>query len=369
MSEHGACTIPWLPPLAAAVAAGEPAVLAVVAIVQGSAPRETGAAMVVTANACTGSIGGGHLEFEAARVAREALDQGTTGTWTVRFPLAARLGQCCGGVATLAFSRIDREARAWLDVAIACERTGESFALLSFVGAQRTRGAHLVVTADDARGTLGDAGVDSAAVALARTRLAGGAEGPALVPFAAGEAATLLIQVERPDAFPVLVFGNGHVGRALVQVLGVVPAQVRWIDSREGDFPANVPVNARIVATDSPEDEIDNAPAGAFVVVATHSHPLDFALIERALARDDWAYIGLIGSRSKRAQLERRMTARGAMTEALARVQCPIGTSAVRLAGKQPGTIAVAIAAELLLAHERARHANAPRSVASLRPA
>ncbi|HKU86675.1 MAG TPA: xanthine dehydrogenase accessory protein XdhC [Casimicrobiaceae bacterium] len=367
MSEHAPCTIAWLPPVAAAVAAGETAVLIVVAAVQGSAPRETGAAMVVTASACTGSIGGGHLEFEALRVAREALDHGTGGTWTVRFPLAARLGQCCGGVATLAFSRIDRDARAWLDAAVACERTGASFALLSCVG--EAPGTQLVVTADDARGSLGSADLDSAAVALARTRLAGGAQGPALVPFAANEGATLLLQVQRPDAFPVLVFGNGHVGRALVHVLAVLPAQVRWIDSREADFPEDVPANTRVVVTDSPEDEIDDAPAGSFVVVATHSHPLDFALIECALARDDWAYLGLIGSRSKRAQFERRMAARGARLEALARVQCPIGTSAVKLAGKHPGTIAVAIAVELLAVRERGQHANAPRGVALLRPA
>jgi xanthine dehydrogenase accessory factor len=92
-------------------------------------------------------------------------------------------------------------------------------------------------------------------------------------------------------------------------------------------------------------------------------------LIERALARDDLAYLGLIGSNSKRAQFERRMAARGAPVEALARVQCPIGTSAVKLTDKHPGTIAVAIAVELLAVRERARHANAPRSVALLRPA
>jgi len=328
------------------MAAGEAAVLVVVATVQGSAPRETGAAMVVTANACTGSVGGGHLEFEALRVAREALGHETTGTWTVRFPLAARLGQCCGGVATLAFSRIDHGARAWLDAAVACERTGAPFALLSSVGA--TPGTQLVVTADDARGTLGSADLDSAAVALARTRLAGAAQGPALVPFAAGERATLLVHVERPDPFPVLVFGNGHVGRALVQVLGVLPAQIRWIDAREEDFPAHAPRNVEVVATDVPEAELRDAPRGSFVLVTTHSHDLDFTLVETALARDDWRYVGMIGSRSKRAQMERRLTAHGIAAERIARVVCPIGAALPGLTGKAPGTIAIAVAAELL---------------------
>ena len=107
-----ACTVPWLESLVDALARDEQAVLVVVASTQGSAPRETGAAMVVTMTGCVGSVGGGHLEFEATKIARDALATQTPGTWTVRFPLAARLGQCCGGVAMLAFSSIDRRARA-----------------------------------------------------------------------------------------------------------------------------------------------------------------------------------------------------------------------------------------------------------------
>ena len=106
MSEHGRCTVPWLEPLAGALALDGEAVLAVVASTQGSAPREAGATMVIAHDGVRGSIGGGHLEFEALRIARDALATPTTeGAWIVRFPLAARLGQCCGGVATLAFSQ------------------------------------------------------------------------------------------------------------------------------------------------------------------------------------------------------------------------------------------------------------------------
>jgi len=190
----------------------------------------------------------------------------------------------------------------------------------------------------------------------------------ALVRFASGEQAPLLIQIERSDAFPVLLFGNGHVGRALVNVLGVVPARVRWIDSRADDFPRVVASNVRIVVTETPEDELLHAPSGAFVVVTTHSHALDFTLIAEALARDDWRYLGLIGSKSKRAQFERRLAARGFSAEASARIRCPIGTEGVALKAKHPGAIAVAIAAELLFVREAmARSADASRGVATLR--
>ena len=79
MSEYASGTIPWLQPLAAAVTAGEPAVLVVVATVQGSAPRETGAAMVVTANACTGSVGGGHCSPTSGPCPRDAGWRHTSG--------------------------------------------------------------------------------------------------------------------------------------------------------------------------------------------------------------------------------------------------------------------------------------------------
>ena len=95
--------VAWLDGLERALARDGAAVLVVVATAKGSTPRETGAAMVVTRDGTIGSIGGGHLEYEATRIARDALDDDAGGSFVVRYPLAASLGQCCGGVATLAF--------------------------------------------------------------------------------------------------------------------------------------------------------------------------------------------------------------------------------------------------------------------------
>ena len=75
--------------------------------------------------------------------------------------------------------------------------------------------------------------------------------------------ASLLFHVVRPSAFHVHVFGNGHVGRALVQVLGALPAAVKWIDTREHDFPAAVPANVEVVVTGDPVAEPDYTPAVA----------------------------------------------------------------------------------------------------------
>jgi xanthine dehydrogenase accessory factor len=355
----------WLEPLAAALALDGEAVLVVVAATQGSAPREPGTAMVIANAAVHGTIGGGHLEFEALRIGRDALaTTSTQGAWIVRFPLAARLGQCCGGVATLAFVKLDRRARPWLDGALSCARTGAAFALVTAIANATQEPGALLVTPDDTRGTLGNPATDSAAIALARTRLAGTTQGAALVRFAEDETTTLLVQVERPDPFDVLVFGNGHVGRALVDVLGVVPARVRWIDSRAVDFPRAVPRNVEVIVADEPDDELRRAPAGAYVVIATHSHALDLTLIETTLARNDLRYVGLIGSRSKRAQFERRLMARGHAAEALARIHCPIGAQGAPIKGKHPGAIAIAIAAELIIVREAAARSSGLRVAA-----
>ena len=342
----------WHEVLRAALSSGERAVLVTVAAIAGSTPREAGAEMVVTPSEVSGTIGGGHLEYEALRLAREALETpGPPAQWLVRFPLAARLGQCCGGVATLSFATLDDSALHWLDVVGACVRARTPFVVIGCIAPGVHAGGRLVVTADDARGSLGNAALDSTAVAQARARLV---PPPAEARDRSGlfneGADTLFIHVIVPDAFPVCIFGNVHVGRALVQVLGAVAAEVRWIDLREQDFPSQVPGNVEIVVTDDPTSEVATAPRGASLVVMTHSHPLDFDIVEAALARNDWAYLGLIGSKAKRAQFERRLLARGTAPDALLSVTCPIGVGPLR--SKVPGVIAVAVAAELLALRE-----------------
>lgn len=342
----------WHDVARAAVARGESAVLITVAAAAGSTPRESGAAMVVTSDGVSGTIGGGHLEYEATRLAREALaGRAPPAQWLVRFPLAARLGQCCGGVATLSFATLDASATSWLDVVAACARASTPQVIIGRIEPGERAGGRLVISADDARGTLGGSAIDSVAVAEARARLAL----PASEPRSGSgvltvDGVTLFAHVVRPDGFTVCVFGNGHVGRALVQVLGVLPAEVRWVDTREHDFPVRLPGNVEIVATDDPPAEVAGCPRGAYLVVMTHSHPLDFDILEAALERDDWRYLGLIGSKSKRAQFERRLVARGTPPDTQFRLTCPIGVGALK--SKEPGVIAVAVAAELIAVRE-----------------
>ena len=176
---------------------------------------------------------------------------------------------------------------------------GAGVAVAVVHGLAAAAGRRMVVTATTVEGSLGAAALDAAAIALARAQLAAADAGSA--PAAVDRAADLPVVLHLPGTatFDVLLFGNGHVGRALAQVLRALPARVRWIDAREADFPAATAGNVEIVATDLPEAELRAAPTGATVVVATHSHALDFDIVAAALARDDWSYLGMIGSRGE----------------------------------------------------------------------
>jgi xanthine dehydrogenase accessory factor len=153
----------------------------------------------------------------------------------------------------------------------------------------------------------------------------------------------------------VLVFGAGHVGKALVPLLAQLPCEIAWIDPRAEEFPGALPANVRQIDSSTPEYCVDDALPGSFYIVMTHSHALDQAICERILRRGDFTYCGLIGSRSKRLKFEKRLRARGISAPTLQRLVCPIGVAGID--GKQPAEIAVAVAAQLLIEYGQ-RHVN-----------
>lgn len=149
----------------------------------------------------------------------------------------------------------------------------------------------------------------------------------------------------------LLLFGAGHVGRALALALAPLPFRVQWFDGRENAFPAHVPTNCETIFAQDPEAAIAAAPPGAFALVTTHSHALDLALSAAALSRGDIPYVGLIGSATKRARFEARFREIGLPEERIAMLACPIGIAGVE--DKDPAIIAAATAAELLIVRER----------------
>jgi xanthine dehydrogenase accessory factor len=154
---------------------------------------------------------------------------------------------------------------------------------------------------------------------------------------------------EPPPRFALQLYGAGHVGRAVVNLLSGLDCRVWWIDEREAEFPArgHAPHIER-VCVEPVEAEVAPAPAGAYYLVLTHSHELDQRIAEAILRRGDFGWFGLIGSATKRARFEHRLAQRGIAPATVARMVCPIGVPGVD--GKEPEVIAVAVVAQLLQA-------------------
>ena len=152
-------------------------------------------------------------------------------------------------------------------------------------------------------------------------------------------------------ATPVLLFGAGHVGRAVVLALAPLPFAVHWIDSRPDQFPQYVPGNVVTVRSEAPVARTCASAGRCLVIVMTHSHPLDFDITAAALQRETFEFVGLIGSETKRARFASFARQVGVTARQLDRLVCPIGIAEIK--GKEPAVIAAALAAQLLVVRER----------------
>jgi xanthine dehydrogenase accessory factor len=298
--------------------------------VAGSVPREAGARIVLQPDGgFFGTIGGGRLEYEAIASARAALASGRGAAHFRDWPLGPNLGQCCGGMVTTLTETFDANDLDVVRQFEAAEKSGV-FAAISHIG-------------DDGR---------IARVAATRAQ-PGKPAGPAMT----ASTKSFFKEEFGEVATPVLLFGAGHVGRALVLALAPLPFAVRWIDSRPNEFSQFVPPNVVTICTDAPDREIAAAPHGAFVIVMTHSHALDFDVTAAALKREVFDFVGLIGSDTKRARFVTWARQMGVAETEIARLVCPIGI--LQIKGKEPAVIAAGIAAQLLMVAEEAAAATA----------
>ncbi|GAB3629356.1 xanthine dehydrogenase accessory protein XdhC [Pandoraea terrae] len=339
----------WIEQAHRLLARGEAAVLVTVARVEGSAPREAGACILVTREHVWQTIGGGHLEWRAMEVARCLLRQyGQQGGRHVeRFSLGPSLGQCCGGAVTLAFEVLTLADLGWVTTLGKRLAVGQTTLRSVAFGAP---GADAVCVAHQGGPvTLGEPDDDGAPVRP--YTLTRDADDAACTFWQAEDGWLWLTERIAPSDFHIVLFGAGHVGRALVDVLATLPCRVTWADERSETFPASVPSNVTVESTDTPEAVVDDAPAGTYFLVMTHNHALDQRLCEQIFKRDDFAYFGLIGSMTKRRQFEHRLRDRGVPAERFEQMVCPIGVAGIT--GKAPATIAIAVAAQLLRVREQ----------------
>ena len=308
---------------------GETVVRIVVAVVQGSAPREPGVGMLVGGQTVLGTIGGGELEWRAVRAAGEMRDTEAVPALVQRLVLAADLGQCCGGVVELWMERYTPRDLGLIDALIAAVTRGPAVLETTLRGATIER--RILAAAADAH--LG------ALLALPRSAA------PPRLQTAADGAVQLRERVDESWP-PVWLYGAGHVGQAVARLLTELPFDLTWIDSRAGLFSPECAAAAQVVCTPDPAAHVAAAPAGARHLIMTHSHALDFELCQRVLARGDFAWLGLIGSKSKAARFRSRLVRAGFAPALVGRLVCPIGIDGV--ASKWPAAIGIAVAAQLL---------------------
>jgi xanthine dehydrogenase accessory factor len=360
--------IAWLRQVAALRLERRRAVAVTVVRVKGSAPREPGAKMLVEPDAIHGTIGGGNLELTAVRIARAMFAPraygGPAGAIALRrFPLGATLGQCCGGAVDLLFEPLAFDLPAfdlpafdlpafeddWVDALQQAQRSARPCVVVTPIDPALP--GKLVVDADHVLGAWRGAGAPmQPAVEHARRLLADGRPGARVVDIAAADAAPFVFETVAPVDLRIVLFGAGHVGRALVGALAALDCDLTWVDDRDAAFPPSVPEQFDVAATDAPLSYVDQASPGTCFLVMTYSHALDLELTEAILRRGDFRYLGLIGSMTKRRRFEQRLGVRGFDPDALARIRCPIGIAGIE--SKEPAAIAIAVAAELLQLRE-----------------
>jgi xanthine dehydrogenase accessory factor len=147
----------------------------------------------------------------------------------------------------------------------------------------------------------------------------------------------------------VMIFGAGHVGRALVLALAPLPFDVTWADPRPEAFPAAHPANVKAVTGD-PVGVATNASADSFAFIMSHSHALDLQIVDAALRNPAIAHVGVIGSATKRARFEKRLRQSGIDGQRVDALICPIGIGGIK--SKLAAAIAVSVAAQIIVLDE-----------------
>ncbi len=217
----------------------------------------------------------------------------------------------------------------------------------------REAGTQMLVWADRTEGTIGGGRLEWDAMAEARRMLADGRTqhsariplGPALGQCCGGSVSLgweLADEVEALQTRPLWIYGAGHIGRALVNVMVPLPDfEITWVDTHADRFP-NTEITT-LVATD-PAMVVKHAPAHTDHLILTYSHDIDLALCHAVLSHD-FHGAGLIGSATKWARFKSRLAALGHAPAQIARITCPIGDPSL---GKHPAAIALGVGTAMI---------------------
>jgi len=246
----------------------------------------------------------------------------------------------------------------WYEAVVKCEQQGKAYVLATVMGAAgsvpRDQGSKMVITEDSQYDTLGGGHLEYKVVQHAQTLLAEQSSGNYVEHFplgaslgqCCGGSVSVLFESFAVKGLNLTVFGAGHVAKALMAILSQLPGKIRWVDSRQDMFSGHQYPNVENIHASEPVDMIKTLPTNSQVLVLTHNHQLDFELIEHALKRDDFSFVGCIGSQTKAQRFEMRLEHKGFSDEQIKTIICPVGD--VSIPGKLPMEVAVSISAQLI---------------------
>lgn len=248
----------------------------------------------------------------------------------------------------------------WNSASYELSKQGQAYVMVTLVGVSgstpRNSGTKMVITSDDIFDTIGGGHLEHKTIKYAKTMLANGKNAQHLEHFQLGSNlgqccggnATVLFECFAAVGVNIMVFGAGHVGKALLPILAQLPCQVTWVDSREEQFPPGIDSfhNVKKSVSEEPEFEVKVMPENSYYIVMTHNHQMDFDISQAILKRADFSYLGLIASDTKKRRFEQRFKHRDIDPKQVARMNCPIGLEQV--GGKLPMEVAVSIAGEII---------------------
>ncbi len=288
------------------------AILLMISQHKGSAPREKGSWLILTPKRQYGTLGGGELEYRASKLAKEMLQSArenpskmTSDRILEDFLLGPDLGQCCGGAISLIFQPIATDAKLWIQSALTTPLASKKIGF----SLKNLRESPIILENDS-------------------------------------EHKDYHIQSYEDNRSRFYIIGGGHVGQSVALMAMSLPLQVFIMDGRPEILdnlilPPNA--NASLIQND---DFLKTIPAKSSVVVMTHSHDLDYHYGKELLKREDLAFIGIIGSKTKTARFRKNFLEDGINLEQLSRLNMPIAPMSPK--GKEPGVIALGLLYQIL---------------------
>ncbi|PIB24708.1 xanthine dehydrogenase accessory protein XdhC [Amylibacter kogurei] len=282
----------------------------VIATDHGSVPRATGTSMIVTRDRQIGTIGGGALELHGTEIAREMLADGGDKR-AVKIPLGPALAQCCGGAVTLVFERFSLENLPENDIVF----------------------ARAIATND---------------MSLDVKRILANIRNQSMQPNTIYRDGWLIEPMKQIKQ-PLWLYGAGHVGRALVNVLHELAFDITWVDTAKDRFPDQIAKGVTPLIASNPAMVAKHAPKSAVHLIMTYSHAFDLELCHQILNIPHQS-VGVIGSKTKRTRFCKRLAQLGHSTSDIDKLICPIGDPNL---GKEPAAIAIGIAQMLITSQNK----------------